>query len=84
MKVNIVNTTRGSVLVTVKEIPFRHEWIAEGASFAVEHELLEQLMYDQGFKYMIDTGMLYIEDMEEKRRLVLSQTTQKILLMSSF
>lgn len=68
-KVNIVNTTRGSVLVTVREIPFRHEWIAQGASFAVEHELLEQLMYDQGFKYMIDTGMLYIEDLEEKKAL---------------
>ena len=68
-KVNIVSTTRGSVLVEVREIPFRHEWIAEGASFAVEHEVLEQLMYDRGFKYMIDTGMLYIEDMEEKKAL---------------
>ena len=68
-KVNIVSTTRGSVLVEVREIPFRHEWIAEGASIAVEHEVLEQLMYDRGFKYMIDTGMLYIEDMEEKKAL---------------
>jgi hypothetical protein len=68
-KVNIVSTTRGSVLVTVPEIPFRHEWIAMGTSFPVEHEILEQLMYDKGFKYMIDTGMLYIEDMEEKKAL---------------
>lgn len=69
MKVNIVNTTRGSVLVVVREIPFRHEWLAQGASYAVEHDLLEQLMYDKGFKYMIDTGMLYIEDLEEKKAL---------------
>ena len=69
MKVNIVNTTSGSVLVVVREIPFRHEWIAQGTSYAVEHDVLEQLMYDQGFKYMIDTGMLYIEDMEEKKAL---------------
>ena len=69
MKVNIVNTTRGSVLVVVNEIPFRHEWIAQGASYAVEHDTLEQLMYDKGFKYMIDTGMLYIEDLEEKKAL---------------
>ena len=26
-------------------------------------------MYTPGFKYMIDTGMLYIEDMEEKKKL---------------
>lgn len=68
-KVKIVNTIRGSLLVEVREIPFRHEWTAQGASFAVEHEVLEQLMYDRGFKYMIDTGMLYIEDMEEKKEL---------------
>lgn len=68
-KVNIVNTTRGSVFVEVREIPFRHDWTVQGAKFAVEHEVLEQLMYDKGFKYMIDTGMLYIEDMEEKKAL---------------
>jgi len=68
-KVNIVNTINGSVFVEVREIPFRHDWVAQGAKFAVEHEVLEQLMYDKGFKYMIDTGMLYIEDMEEKKAL---------------
>lgn len=68
-KVNIVNTTRGSVFVEVREIPFRHDWTVQGAKFAVEHDVLEQLMYDKGFKYMIDTGMLYIEDMEEKKAL---------------
>ena len=68
-KVNIVNTTRGSVFVEVREIPFRHDWTVQGAKFAVDHEVLEQLMYDKGFKYMIDTGMLYIEDMEEKKAL---------------
>lgn len=68
-KVNIVNTIRGSVFVEVREIPFRHDWTVQGAKFAVEHDVLEQLMYDKGFKYMIDTGMLYIEDMEEKKAL---------------
>lgn len=69
MKVNVVNTTRGSLLVVVRELPFRHEWLGENAKFAIEHETLEQLLYDPGFKYMIDTGMLYIEDMEEKKSL---------------
>lgn len=68
-KVNIVNTIRGDILVEVREIPFRHEWIAQGASYAVDRDVLEQLMYDRGFKYMIDTGMLYIEDMKEKQDL---------------
>lgn len=68
-KINIVNTIRGSILVEVREIPFRHEWIAQGAAYAVDPKVLEQLMYDRGFKYMIDTGMLYIEDMKEKQNL---------------
>ncbi len=68
-KINIVSTIRGSILVEVREIPFRHEWIAQGATYAVDSEILEQLMYDRGFKYMIDTGMLYIEDMKEKQEL---------------
>lgn len=69
MKINVVNTTRGSLLVVVRELPFRHEWLGENAKFAIEHDTLEQLLYDPGFKYMIDTGMLYIEDMEEKKTL---------------
>lgn len=76
-KVNIVNTIRGSILVEVRDIPFRHEWIAQGASYAVEHDVLEQLMYDRGFKYMIDTGMLYIEDMKEKQELGLEPEDAK-------
>lgn len=76
-KVNIVNTIRGSILVEVRDIPFRHEWIAQGATYAVEHDVLEQLMYDRGFKYMIDTGMLYIEDMKEKQELGLEPEDAK-------
>lgn len=68
-KVNVISTISGRLGVLVREIPFRHDWLGQGSSFAIEKEVLEQLMYDPGFKYMIDTGMLYIEDMDAKKEL---------------
>ena len=68
-KVNVKSTISGHLTVFVPAIPFQHEWLAKDSSFAVEMDTLEQLMYDNGFKYMIDTGMLYIEDLEIKKAL---------------
>lgn len=68
-KVVIRNVTAGPILVTVPQIPFRHEWLGQDATYAIEADKLEELMYDTGFKYMIDTGMLYIDDMEDKKEL---------------
>lgn len=68
-KVNVVSTTIGEVSVFEPSIPFRASWPAKGSTRPIEESTLEQLMYTPGFKYMIDTGMLYIEDMEEKKKL---------------
>lgn len=68
-KVNVVSTTIGEVSVFEPSIPFRASWPAKGSTRPIEETTLEQLMYTPGFKYMIDTGMLYIEDMEEKKKL---------------
>ena len=68
-KVNVVSTTIGEVSVFEPSIPFRASWPAKGSTRPIEESTLEQLMYTPGFKYMIDTCMLYIEDMEEKKKL---------------
>lgn len=68
-KVKITSTTKGTVSVVEPSIPFRMAWPARGTTREVDEEKLEQLMYDPGFKYMIDTGMLYIEDMSAKKKL---------------
>lgn len=69
MKVNIISKVKHSVLVKVPYAQFMREWPYEGASIPVEKEILEQLMVHPGFKYMIDNGILYIEDMETKKEL---------------
>ena len=43
--------------------------MSAGAVVSVERSLLEDMMYDIGFKNMINMGMLYIEDMTAKKKL---------------
>ena len=68
-KVKITSMTRGLVSVNVPSASFYREWLNRGAVVMVERDKLDELMYDVGFKYMIDTGMLYIEDLEVKKEL---------------
>ena len=68
-KVNVTSTTIGEVSVFQPSIPFRASWPSKGSTRAIEEEIIEKLLYTPGFEYMIDTGMLYIEDMEAKKKL---------------
>lgn len=68
-KIRVTNMTKGSIGVKVPALSFAREWMAQGSYFDIDEELLEELMYDPGFKYMIDQGMLYIEDMSTKQEL---------------
>ena len=68
-KVNVTSMTIGEVSVFEPSIPFRVSWPAKGSTRPIEKEILEQLMFNAGFDYMIRTGMLYIEDLEQKKEL---------------
>ena len=68
-KVNVTSTTIGEVSVFEPSIPFRASWPAKGSTRPIEEEIVEQLLYTPGFRYMIDSGMLYIEDLEQKKKL---------------
>jgi hypothetical protein len=68
-KVKVTSTTVGEVSVFDPSIPFRASWPAKGSTRPIEEETLEQLIYFPGFKRMIDSGVLYIEDMDVKKRL---------------
>lgn len=68
-KVNVTSATVGETSVFEPSIPFRASWPAKGSTRPIEKDIIEQLLYTPGFKYMIDTGMLYIEDLEQKKEL---------------
>ena len=68
-KIRVISKHQGPVSVNIPDLSFKREWPNKGASVLIEKETLEEMMYDSGFKYMIDTGMLYIEDLEVKKEL---------------
>lgn len=68
-KIRVISKHQGAISVNIPDLRFKREWPNKGASVLIEKETLEEMMYDSGFKYMIDTGMLYIEDLEVKKEL---------------
>lgn len=68
-KIRVISKHQGPISVNISDLRFKREWPNNGASVLIEKETLEEMMYDSGFKYMIDTGMLYIEDLEVKKEL---------------
>ena len=68
-KIRVISKHQGPISVNIPDLRFKREWPNKGASVLIEKEALEEMMYDSGFKYMIDTGMLYIEDLEVKKEL---------------
>lgn len=68
-KVRVISTLKNKVTVNVPDIRFSRTWIAAGAAVNIDKETLEELMYDPGFRNMIQMGILYIEDLEVKKEL---------------
>lgn len=68
-KVKIINMVDHVVHVGSDELRFNRTWPRKDAVVAVDSDLLNELMYDPGFEYMIRTGILYIEDMDVKKEL---------------
>lgn len=79
-KIRVISKHQGPISVNISDLRFKREWPNKGASVLIEKEILEEMMYDSGFKYMIDTGMLYIEDLEVKKELGLEpeDTTEPV------
>lgn len=68
-KINVTSLAIGEVSVFQPSIPFKASWPSKGSTRQIDEEVLEQLMYTSGFEYMINNGILYIEDMNVKKKL---------------
>ena len=68
-KIRVISKHQGPVSVNIPDLRFKRECPNKGASIPIERETPEEMMYDNGFKHMIDTGMLYIEASEVKKEL---------------
>ena len=60
------NTQAGTVEIYSPAYNVKRIFPGKGTKQALPFDVVEQLLWDQGFRYMIDTGMLYIDDMQAK------------------
>lgn len=68
-KISVISTVNHLVSINVPSLLFKCDWLGKGVSRKIDKDILEQIMYDAGVRYMFDTGMLYIEEMEVKKEL---------------
>lgn len=66
-KITLISNSTIPVSVVLPSLHFTHDWPSKGAKFAVTDEIFEQMNYDPGCRYMLETGILYTEDMEAKK-----------------
>lgn len=68
-KVVLINNTNGKLVLCSEQTRFSHVFPSKGAKFAIDKSLLEEMMWEEGVRYVIDSGMLYIEDLKAKQEL---------------
>jgi hypothetical protein len=70
-KVKVISTEEGSISINIPDLRLKRRWNKKGAELTIDLDTLKEAMYDPGVEYMFKTGMLYIEDMDKKKKLEL-------------
>ena len=60
MKVKVKSLVNGTTVVRDPDLKFNRTWNKKGAVYAIDKDVLEQLMYDPGVEYMFSEGILAI------------------------
>lgn len=68
-KITVTSTVNEIVVVSLPDIRFRGNWPQKGSKVKVDEDILQTMMYDEGCRYMLEQGILYIDDMEVKKRI---------------
>lgn len=64
--VKLTNMVNKIVGVTLPEFGVNRTWQKKGQSYALPFDTVRDMLWDEGFKNMIDRGMLYIDNMQDK------------------
>lgn len=65
-RVKVVNMVNKTVGVRHPEFGVNLRWNAKGQPLMINYDILEQLLWNDGFRKMIDRGILYIDNMQDK------------------
>ena len=64
--VNLKNMVNKTVGVKLPEYGVNRKWTAKGQVIPLPYDTVEQMLWHEGFRKMIDRGILYIESMKDK------------------
>ena len=65
-KVTVVNMVDAQVGIKNPDFRFQANWPAKGSRVRIDKQMLDDLMYEDGVRYLFDNGILYIDDMQDK------------------
>ena len=68
-KVKIVSQVNGNVGIYLPNLKFQRNLQTRGQFVMMDAETLEEAMFDPGFKNMVDTGIIYIDNLEAAKQL---------------
>lgn len=92
--VQLISTVNRTVVVSRPEYGIRRQWVAKGQSQSLPFDIVQNLYFTVGFQNLINEGILYIPNMQDKidlgiesegttqptRVVVLNETQMKTLL----
>lgn len=76
-KVKVISAVNGRCGIDNNDLHISRRWPARGSFVMFDKEQIEELMFDDAFKNMVESGMLYIEDMEVKKAIGLEPEDAK-------
>lgn len=67
--VMITNMVNGMISVKDPTYGINRRWDKRGQTLPIPYEIVEGMLWQDGFRRMIDSGILYIKDMKDKKDL---------------
>ena len=76
-KVIVKSMSTGKIVIDLPDLRFKREWPKKYSKVTVDAEVLKEALYDPGVEYMINNGLLFIEDMDFKKEVGLEPEDAK-------
>ena len=76
-KVIVKSMSTGKIVIDLPDLRFKREWPKKYSKVSVDAEVLKEALYDPGVEYMINNGLLFIEDMDFKKEVGLEPENAK-------
>lgn len=68
-KIKIVSQVNGNVGIYLPNLKFQRDLVTKGQFVMMDRDVLEEAMFDPGFKNMVEAGIIYIDNLQAAKEL---------------